>query len=201
MLDGYALASGAFDQGLAFLFTPDFSKISANGVLIAMGHAFFTLSLGMGAIMVYGSYLPDRTSIAGTSVTIAMLDTLVALLAGLAIILMNVFVPLINRWTVPRPVGGPVPAPKPKAAPSPRREVEALVTGASARGAEPGADDGRIIFEWCTSLDGTINCCDVASVFCEPPQDPDPTTPSAPRPRPRRSRRPCAPAPPSRRRR
>ena len=85
MLDGYAMASGAFDQGLKFLFNPDFSKIDANGVLIAMGHAFFTLSLGMGAIMVYGSYLPERVSIARTSVTIALLDTLVALLAGMAI--------------------------------------------------------------------------------------------------------------------
>jgi len=85
LLDGYALASGAFDEGLAFLFTPDFSKISANGVLIAMGHAFFTLSLGMGAIMVYGSYLPERASIARTSITIAFLDTLVALMAGMAI--------------------------------------------------------------------------------------------------------------------
>ncbi len=85
MLDGYALASGAFDQGLEFLFTPDFSRISANGVLIAMGHAFFTLSLGMGAIMVYGSYLPERASIARSSITIALLDTLVALLAGMAI--------------------------------------------------------------------------------------------------------------------
>lgn len=85
MLNGYALASGAFDQGLAFLFTPDFSKIDANGVLIAMGHAFFTLSLGMGAIMVYGSYMPDRISIAKTSIVIALLDTLVALLAGMAI--------------------------------------------------------------------------------------------------------------------
>ncbi len=85
MLNGYALASGAFDQGLEFLFTPDFSKLSANGFLIALGHAFFTLSLGMGAIMVYGSYLPERTSIAKTSITIAFLDTLVALLAGMAI--------------------------------------------------------------------------------------------------------------------
>ncbi len=85
LLDGYAMASGAFDQGLAFLFKPDFSKIDANGVLIAMGHAFFTLSLGMGAIMVYGSYLPQRASIAKTSITIALLDTLVALLAGMAI--------------------------------------------------------------------------------------------------------------------
>jgi NSS family neurotransmitter:Na+ symporter len=85
MLVGYAMASGAFDQGLAFLFTPDFSKIDANGVLIAMGHAFFTLSLGMGAIMVYGSYMPDGISIAKTSIVIALLDTLVALLAGMAI--------------------------------------------------------------------------------------------------------------------
>ncbi|MGD8842307.1 MAG: sodium-dependent transporter [Gammaproteobacteria bacterium] len=85
LLDGYAMASGAFDQGLAFLFKPDFSRIDANGVLIAMGHAFFTLSLGMGAIMVYGSYLPERASIARTSMTIALLDTIVALLAGMAI--------------------------------------------------------------------------------------------------------------------
>jgi neurotransmitter:Na+ symporter, NSS family len=85
LLDGYAMASGAFDQGLKFLFTPDFTRIDANGVLIAMGHAFFTLSLGMGAIMVYGSYLPERASIAKTSIIIAVLDTVVALLAGMAI--------------------------------------------------------------------------------------------------------------------
>ncbi len=85
VLVGYALNSGGFSRGLHFLFDPDFSKISANGVLIALGHAFFTLSLGMGAIMVYGSYLPQKASIVGTSVTIAMLDTLVAMLAGLAI--------------------------------------------------------------------------------------------------------------------
>jgi len=85
LMDIYALVSGAFGQGLKFLFTPDFSRLTANGVLIAMGHAFFTLSLGMGAIMVYGSYLPDRTSVARTSIIIALLDTLVALLAGMAI--------------------------------------------------------------------------------------------------------------------
>jgi len=54
-------------------------------VLIAMGHAFFTLSLGMGAIMVYGSYLPDDASIAKTSIAVSVMDTLVAILAGLAI--------------------------------------------------------------------------------------------------------------------
>ena len=85
VLVGYAWNSGAFDQGVSFLFQPDFSKISANGILIAMGHAFFTLSLGMGAIMVYGSYLPSGASIARTVITVSLMDTLVALLAGLAI--------------------------------------------------------------------------------------------------------------------
>ena len=50
-----------------------------------MGHAFFTLSLGMGAIMMYGSYLPEDASIASTSIQVALADTLIAILAGLAI--------------------------------------------------------------------------------------------------------------------
>ncbi len=85
ILVGYAMNTDYFLKGLSFLFTPDFSKITANGVLIAMGHAFFTLSLGMGAIMVYGSYLPKSTSIAKASILIAMADTMVALMAGMAI--------------------------------------------------------------------------------------------------------------------
>ncbi len=82
---GYAIQTGAFMDGLRFLFRPDFSKITGTGVLIAMGHAFFTLSLGMGAIMIYGSYLPKDASIAKTTFMIAGADTLVALMAGLAI--------------------------------------------------------------------------------------------------------------------
>jgi len=85
VLVGYAWNSGGFEEGVSFLFQPDFSKITANGILIAMGHAFFTLSLGMGAIMVYGSYLPDDASIAKTSIAVSLMDTLVAMLAGLAI--------------------------------------------------------------------------------------------------------------------
>jgi len=85
VLVGYAWNSGGFEQGVTFLFQPDFSKITANGILIAMGHAFFTLSLGMGAIMVYGSYLPNDASIAKTSIVVSLMDTLVALLAGMAI--------------------------------------------------------------------------------------------------------------------
>ncbi len=85
ILVGYAMNTGYFAQGISFLFTPDFSKLTSDGVLTAMGHAFFTLSLGMGAIMVYGSYLPQKASIAKTSIAIAFADTAVALLAGLAI--------------------------------------------------------------------------------------------------------------------
>ncbi len=81
----YSMSTGFFSQGVAFLFNPDFSKLSAESVLTAMGHAFFTLSLGMGAIMVYGSYLPRDTSIAKASIIIAVMDTLVALVAGLVI--------------------------------------------------------------------------------------------------------------------
>jgi len=85
ILLGYAYNTGEFARGAEFLFNPDFSKITGEGVLIAMGHAFFTLSLGMGAIMVYGSYLPKDVSIAKTSFIIAGMDTLVALIAGLII--------------------------------------------------------------------------------------------------------------------
>lgn len=85
MLVLYAMTTGAFLQGLHFMFDPDFSKLSSTAVLIAMGHAFFTLSLGMGAVMVYGSYMPGRASIATASIMVVAADTLVALLAGMAI--------------------------------------------------------------------------------------------------------------------
>lgn len=86
ILVGYAMTTGeAYFKGLSFLFSPDFSEIDADAVLTAMGHAFFTLGLGMGAIMVYGSYLPSDVSIAKTSLYIAGADTVVALLAGIAI--------------------------------------------------------------------------------------------------------------------
>lgn len=85
ILVGYAMSTGYFEAGLSFLFAPDFSKLSGDAVLIAMGHAFFTLSLGMGAIMVYGSYLPKQVSITKTVFAVAAMDTLVALLAGMVI--------------------------------------------------------------------------------------------------------------------
>jgi len=85
VLVGYAMNTGHFSEAIDFLFKPDFSKLTGGAILTAMGHAFFTLSLGMGAIMIYGSYLPANTSIAKTSIIISLADTLVALLAGLAI--------------------------------------------------------------------------------------------------------------------
>lgn len=85
LMVGYAMSTDGFEEGLYYLFYPDWSKLSGEGFLAALGQAFFSLSLGMGAIMVYGSYLPDDASIANTSVTIALADTLVAIMAGLAI--------------------------------------------------------------------------------------------------------------------
>ena len=85
ILLGYAMTTGYFMEGVRFLFKPDFSHFSGAGMLTALGHAFFTLSLGMGTIMIYGSYVPQGTSIAATSVTVALADTMVALIAGMAI--------------------------------------------------------------------------------------------------------------------
>ncbi len=85
VLVGYAMGTGAFTDALNYLFRPDFSKLSGGGVLAAMGQAFFSLSLGMGAIMIYGSYLSHTASIARTTIVIAVMDTGVAILAGLAI--------------------------------------------------------------------------------------------------------------------
>ena len=81
----YSVTQGDFIKGFEFLFKPDFSKITADSILTAMGHAFFTLSLGMGCVVMYGAYLPSRESIVKTTVTIVVCDTLIALLAGLVI--------------------------------------------------------------------------------------------------------------------
>jgi NSS family neurotransmitter:Na+ symporter len=67
------------------MFTPDFDKLTWDSVLAAMGQAFFTLSIGMGAIMAYGAYLPQETSITGASAAVVTADTLIAMLAGLVI--------------------------------------------------------------------------------------------------------------------
>lgn len=82
----YAIFEGEFYAGFTFLFAADFSKLTDPEVVMkALGHAFFTLSLGMGAIMAYGAYLPGEVSIAKTSFQVAITDTVIAILAGLAI--------------------------------------------------------------------------------------------------------------------
>ena len=67
VLVGYAMTTGSFGQGLAYLFNPDWSKLDGKVLLAALGHAFFTLSLGMGIMMAYGSYLGQEVNLLRTS--------------------------------------------------------------------------------------------------------------------------------------
>lgn len=72
-------------EGLKFLFQPDFTKINTSTVLNALGHAFFSLSLGLGCIVTYGSYVGKKENLVSISVQVVILDTLIALLSGIAI--------------------------------------------------------------------------------------------------------------------
>jgi NSS family neurotransmitter:Na+ symporter len=85
LLLGYAFSSDGFAEGFSFLFSFNFSELTSEGIVVALGHAFFTLSLGLGAIMAYGAYMPADVSIGKTVVLVGLLDTLVALAAGLVI--------------------------------------------------------------------------------------------------------------------
>ena len=81
----YSMINGDFSQAMSFLFAPDFSNVTSDTLLQAMGQAFFSLSLGMGSIMAYGAYMPKNQNVVNSSFTVASLDTLIAILAGLAI--------------------------------------------------------------------------------------------------------------------
>ena len=72
-------------KGLEFLFKPDFSKLSMKAILAAMGHAFFSLSLGMGTMITYGSYIGKKENLGTTALQVSIADTIIALIAGLAI--------------------------------------------------------------------------------------------------------------------
>jgi neurotransmitter:Na+ symporter, NSS family len=85
ILLGYSMSVGDMQTSFNFMFKPDFSKITPITALVAMGHAFFSLSIGMGSVMVYGSYLKRDVSISRTSIYIAIADTLLGLLVGLSI--------------------------------------------------------------------------------------------------------------------
>lgn len=72
-------------EGLKFLFNPDFSKIDSKVLIGAMGQAFFSLSLGLGCLLTYSSYFSDKVKLVRSATIIALLDTLVAILAGIII--------------------------------------------------------------------------------------------------------------------
>jgi len=81
----YAARVGEFARAVEFLFTPDFSKLDTDIVLAAFGQAFFSVSVGITALVAYGSYIRRTTSIPRSALIIVSVDTLIALLAGLAI--------------------------------------------------------------------------------------------------------------------
>ncbi|RKD27201.1 neurotransmitter:Na+ symporter, NSS family [Caminicella sporogenes DSM 14501] len=85
ILDIRAVTLPGAKAGLEFLFKPDWGKVSAQGVLVALGHAFFSLSLGMGTMITYGSYIGKKENLADTAIQVTIADTLIALLAGIAI--------------------------------------------------------------------------------------------------------------------
>ena len=101
LLVGYGATTGHLGQAASFLFRPDWSKVDSGVLVAAMGQAFFTLSLGMCAMMTYGAYLPAKVSIPRTVAIVAVCDTTVALLAGLAI------VPIVISFGISPEGGGP----------------------------------------------------------------------------------------------
>ena len=82
---GYNVMNGGFGQAVNYLFAPDLSKLNGDVMLAALGHAFFTLSIGMGIMVAYGSYLGREVNLLSTARTVVILDTVIALAAGLAI--------------------------------------------------------------------------------------------------------------------
>ena len=85
ILDIRAITLPGAGEGLEFLFKPDFSKLTGNTVLEALGQAFFSLSLGMGTIITYGSYINRKERLMSTAASVSLADTLIAVLAGVAI--------------------------------------------------------------------------------------------------------------------
>ena len=83
MIRGLTLPNGM--QALEFLFKPKFEDLTASSIVLALGHSFFTLSLGMGTMITYGSYLRRDQNLLSSALWIIILDTLIALMAGVAI--------------------------------------------------------------------------------------------------------------------
>ncbi len=100
VLVAYAGFAGDFAQAWDFLFTPDLTKITAPVVLSAVGQAFFSVNVGIGAVLTYSAYLPKDVNLFRSALTISAGDTLVALLAGLAVF------PIVFAYQLD-PTGGP----------------------------------------------------------------------------------------------
>ena len=83
VVKGLSLEGGR--KGLEFLFKPKFSDLNPSSIVLALGHAFFTLSLGMGTMITYGSYLNKKQNLMNSAIWIILLDTFIAMLAGTAI--------------------------------------------------------------------------------------------------------------------
>ncbi len=81
----YSAVAGDFGKAAAFLLQPDFSKVTAKTIMIAIGQAFFSVGVAMATMITFGSYLPDKVSIPRSSVIIILADTGVAMLAGFVI--------------------------------------------------------------------------------------------------------------------
>jgi NSS family neurotransmitter:Na+ symporter len=85
VLDIRAITLPGASEGIAFLFKPDFAKVTPEAIMSALGHAFFSLSLGMGTMITYGSYIGKKEDLSVTALQVTIADTGIALLAGLAI--------------------------------------------------------------------------------------------------------------------
>lgn len=96
----YCSFVGDFKAAFDFLIKPDLAEVSANTVIYALGHAFFTLAVGGGTMLVYGAYSPQDTRIGSSVIIIALLDVLVALLSGFTIF------SLVFKYNL-TPEGGP----------------------------------------------------------------------------------------------
>lgn len=95
----YGIVAGDIGQALTFLLEPDFSKVTARTVMLAIGQAFFSIGIGMGSLVVFGAYMPKEFNIPGSSIAVILLDTAVAVLAGFAIF------PLVFQYGL-NPEGG-----------------------------------------------------------------------------------------------
>ena len=91
----YGAIAGDMKAALTFMLEPDFSKVTFRTLMVAIGQAFFSIGIGMAALITFGSYLPREVSIPGSAVTVALADTGVAILAGFAIF------PLVFQFNLP----------------------------------------------------------------------------------------------------